>query len=293
MGEVSRIGWTDGTFNPWWGCTEVSREETGGGGCDNCYAREFAKRYGWPWGQGAPRRFFGDKHWLEPVKWNRKAKEAGKRMKVFCASMADILDNEFDQAHRERLWALSQECDWIDWQFLTKRIGNAKAMFPAEWVRNGFPKNIWMGITVVNQEEADRDIGKLLELAARVRWISAEPLLGPVDFTKLPTSNRIGHRDALRGLFKSMPANVMSRDKVVGSALIDVDVGGKIDWVVVGGESGVKPRDFQISWLDRIVNDCRAAGVSVYVKQDSGYKPGQQGRIPDELWIHEFPEVIC
>ena len=257
MGEVTRIGWTDGTFNGWWGCTKV------GPGCDFCYAERDAKRYGYSWGQGALRRFFSEKHWNEPLRWNRKAKEAGKRMKVFCASMADILDNEVEQKHRDRLWALSQECDWIDWQFLTKRIGNAKKMFPREWTRGEFPKNIWLGATVVTQAEADRDVPKLLALNAAIRWLSIEPLIAPVKL-------------------KQAWLDLQGKN--------EFDILPGIDWVIVGGESGVKPRPFELSWMEEIIRACKSCCVAVFVKQDFGPKPGKQGRIPEELWIQEFPK---
>src|SRR5258706_450821 len=100
MGERTDISWTDHTFNPWWGCTKV------GPGCDHCYAEALALRFGTRWGVGQPRRFFGDKHWNEPRRWHKKALAVGNRRRVFCASMADVFDNEVEQEHRERLWSL-------------------------------------------------------------------------------------------------------------------------------------------------------------------------------------------
>jgi protein gp37 len=166
MGERSAIAWTDATFNPWWGCTKVSPA------CDHCYAETWAKRVGKPkWGAGEPRRYFGDKHWNAPLKWTPR--------KVFCASMADVFDNEVEQEHRERLWALIRATPHLTWQLLTKRIGNAKAMLPADFSAETYP-NVWVGMTVVTQDEIDRDIGKLREIPAAVRWLSIEPQLEPI-----------------------------------------------------------------------------------------------------------------
>src|ERR1700690_3208874 len=101
MGKDTSISWTDSTFSPWWGCTKVSP------GCDNCYAETFDKRWGTPhWGKGVPRRVFSDKHWAEPLKWNRLAGASGKPWRVFCASMADVMDDEAPEGQRERLWEL-------------------------------------------------------------------------------------------------------------------------------------------------------------------------------------------
>src|SRR5687767_4989547 len=120
MGQKSKIEWTDSTFNPWWGCVEVSPA------CDHCYARTFAKRTGHSvWGKDAPRRIFGDTHWSEPLKWNRKAEAFGVRHKVFCASMADVMESGIHlDGQRERLWALIEASPWLDWLLLTKRPQN-------------------------------------------------------------------------------------------------------------------------------------------------------------------------
>src|SRR6266404_3997779 len=157
MGEGSSIEWTDHTFNPWWGCAKVSP------GCDHCYAETWSKRTGFNalWGVNAERRLFGVKHWAQPLTWNRKAQVEGVRRRVFCASMADVFDNHHDLAReREELWELIEDTAYLDWLILTKRVGNIAKMFPDRW-RFVPPQNLWLGISVVNQEEADRDIPKL------------------------------------------------------------------------------------------------------------------------------------
>lgn len=117
MAKNSSIEWTDHTFNPWWGCAGVSP------GCDNCYAEAWAKRVGEDiWGARKPRRFFGEKHWCEPLKWNDEAQKQGHRRRVFCASMADVFELRSDlDPWRDRLWVLIDQTPWLDWLLLTKR----------------------------------------------------------------------------------------------------------------------------------------------------------------------------
>jgi protein gp37 len=245
MGADTKIPWTDYTANFWGGCAEVSP------GCDNCYARELAARRRWAeWGAGKERHFFKGAA-ANVLAFNRKAERTGERKKVFCMSLGDIFDNEVEQVRRDDIWKLVEQCTALDWQLLTKRIGNAKTMLPTEWLRDGLPSNVWLGITVVNQEEADRDVPKLIQTPARVRWLSVEPMLGPIRL----------------------------RDD------------WSIDWVVVGGESGGRRRELDLGWLEDIVAQCRERNIAAWVKQDSALQPGTRGRIPDELWVHEFPKA--
>ena len=117
MGKDSTIEWTHHTFNPWWGCAKVSP------GCANCYAEAWAKRVGQKiWGAGEDRRFFSEKHWAEPLKWNAEAKSAKRRKRVFCASMADVFEFRADlNPAREKLWQLIAQTEWLDWLLLTPR----------------------------------------------------------------------------------------------------------------------------------------------------------------------------
>jgi protein gp37 len=173
MATVTKIEWCHHTFNPWWGCTQVSPL------CDRCYAmmldaRWFKRAH---WGPGAPRRYFGDAHWREPAKWDRSAQVEGRRHRVFCASMADVFDNEVDQALRDRLWRLVRQTPHLDWLILTKRIGNAPDMLPADWGA-GYP-NVWLVVSV-DQTGLARDAPKLLDIPAVVHGVSIEPQLAPV-----------------------------------------------------------------------------------------------------------------
>lgn len=178
MGEVTGISWTDHTFNPWWGCTKVSP------GCDNCYAEAFDKRVGGAhWGKGEPRRVFGEKHWNEPVRWDRLAAKAGRQGLVFCASMADVMDDEAPAGERERLWDLIDRTPSLTWQLLTKRPHRYDRYLPTKFKHD----NVWLGITAENQEQYNIR----WPILAKVRmncllWVSYEPALGPLTMTEFP-----------------------------------------------------------------------------------------------------------
>lgn len=167
MGKDTKIQWCDATFSPWWGCTKVSPA------CNSCYAETWAKRTGFPdlWGTGNY-RLFGDRHWRQPLLWNERAMLSHTRLKVFCASMADVFDKDAPAVERARLWRLILATPWLDWLLLTKRIGNARRMLP-----DYLTINVWLGASVVTREEFERDVPKLRALPARVRFLSVEPLL--------------------------------------------------------------------------------------------------------------------
>lgn len=274
MSETSSIEWTDSTFNPWIGCTKVSP------GCDHCYAeRHFDTRLGRVrWGAGNPRQRTSAANWRKPLKWEREHAqffaEHGRRRRVFCASLADVFDNEVPQAWRGDLFDLILATPHLDWLLLTKRIGNVPRML--DWVaasrdamldsndRSVLPANVWLGITIVNQEEADRDIHKLLGIPASVRFLSMEPLLGPVDLT--PWLRR-GDADLRRQ--DPLAAALLAQGEAEGSAWIRPG----IDWVIVGGESGTEARPMHPDWVRSLRDQCQAAGVSFLFKQWGSYGP--------------------
>ena len=171
MAEQTEISWADATFNPWIGCTKVSPA------CDFCYAARDNERRKWVsgWGAGVPRR--RTKTWGNPLTWDRKAAVTGLRPRVFCASLADVFDNEVPDEWRADLWALVKATPNLRWILLTKRIGNAAKMLPADWP---YP-NAGLMATLANQEEWDRDWPKLARTPATWHGVSAEPLLGPID----------------------------------------------------------------------------------------------------------------
>ena len=209
MAENSAIEWTHHTFNPVLGCQKV------GPGCDHCYAEGWAKRSGLvTWGPGETRRVTSDAYWRQPLKWDREAKAAGERRRVFCASLADVFDNAWPDGVRDRLWALIKATPNLDWMLLTKRPGNIAKMLPDDW--GGGYRNVWLGCTVVNQEEADRDIPKLLAVPAAVRFLSMEPLLGPVEI-----GWALGHAVAIAAGFLERGCFAPGLEKLRALDLID------------------------------------------------------------------------
>lgn len=176
----TKIEWTgtirpDGTiapgfsFNPWVGCTKVSPA------CDFCYAESWAKRTGAPELWKGERRRTQPKNWGLPIKWNTKAKEDGIRYKVFCASLADVFDNQVPEEWRHDLWHLIDSTPHLDWLLLTKRPQNIEKMLPSVW-GHGWP-NVWLGTTVENIKVANQNIPALIGNPATVHFLNCEPLL--------------------------------------------------------------------------------------------------------------------
>lgn len=246
MSEKTGIAWTDHTFNPWWGCVRVSP------GCENCYAERDSKRYGFKlWGPTTDRRFFTDKHWNEPRKWDRDAiKDLGRPARVFCASMADVFEDRRDlDEPRARLFALIEETPNLHWQLLTKRPENAVRLVPRSW-RDAWPDNAWALTTGEDNARLAERVIHLLNIPALIRGLSIEPLLEDVS----------GELDM--ALF---PEDDDGRPMQSG-----------IHWVIFGGESGGRATDLQ--WIRRGVERCRAAGVATFVKQyGSMVYDGDQG----------------
>lgn len=237
MGETTAIGWTDHTFNPWWGCERVSP------GCQHCYAETFAKRTGNDvWGRTAPRRFFGPKHWAEPERWNAAALRDGLPAFVFCASMADVFEDRRDlDGERARLFELIERTPGLLWQLLTKRPEHVLRLVPEHW-RDGFPPNAWIGTTVEDQRRADERIPELVRIPAAVRFLSCEPLLEPIDFPP-------GRFGGVEG----------------------------IDWVIVGGESGPGHRPLDPYAAAHVCAQVRRARVPLFFKQWGGRTPTAGG----------------
>jgi protein gp37 len=299
MAEKTAIAWCDATFNPWIGCTRVSA------GCQNCYAEaDFDHKKGFAkWGPQGTRVVTSDANWKKPLKWDRDAKAAGVRARVFCASLADVFENwrgpmvnssgdvlirphldaenmpeNWDACDIEtlrtdpqgwkpvamgdvrlRLFDLIRQTPNLDWLLLTKRPENVTAWIAdamnrawgvpqkesplAQWMedwvtRHSVPANVWIGASVENQAAADARIPHLLEVPAAVRFLSCEPLLAAVDLVRY-----------LPNTFTGFPR------------------GPRVDWVIVGGESGPAARPMAVEWARSLVRQCKAAGVPVFMKQ--------------------------
>ena len=180
MGENSKIEWTDHTFNPWTGCTKISPA------CDHCYAEAWAKRSGLvKWGNH-PRRRTTESYWKNPIKWNATARafkhQHGHWPRVFCASLADVFDNQAEPIWREDLFALIRVCPHLDWLLLTKRPQNIIKMLPSDW-GHGY-QNVWLGVTAEDQGHFDKQWKILQNIPAWIKFISYEPALGPLRLPK-------------------------------------------------------------------------------------------------------------
>lgn len=235
MGENSKIEWTTHTFNPWWGCTKVSEA------CKHCYAEAWAKRVGQPvWGPKVDRRSFGDQHWRQPLRWNAAAAGLSERPRVFCASMADVFEDRDElDLHRRRLWDLIDATPNLNWLLLTKRPQNVRRLagWGAFW-----PENVWLGTTVELQKRADELLPHLAENPAKVRFISAEPLLGSLQIEKW--------------------------------------LGPVINWVITGGESGPKARPASPAWFRSLHIQCMEKDVPFHFKQWGDWAPGNTVNLP-------------
>lgn len=167
MAENSAIEWTHHTFNPWIGCTKVSPA------CDNCYAeRDMDHRFGRVvWGAGQERSRTSAANWRKPLKWNEEAQRTGQRVRVFCASLADVFDPEAPPAWRFDLFSLIASTPNLDWLLLTKRPANAKRFY------DFMPRNIWMGASIENQDCLWARAKYLADWPGITFW-SCEPLLG-------------------------------------------------------------------------------------------------------------------
>lgn len=292
MSEHTAIEWCDSTFNPWIGCTKVSTAASGGGGCDHCYAARStpARTMQIAWGPGQPRRRTAPATWKQPLLWNREHEAFmlmhGRRRRVFCASLADVFDNEVPPPWRADLFQLIADTPNLDWLLLTKRIGNAAKMLDDAalhisrgsfgWDVDNYDRpmlpNVWLGISVVNQPEADRDIMKLRLIPASVRFLSIEPMLGPIDI-----------RRHLWPVHESWPARYSSpaaaieagatvtykRQALLGAAFAAT----LLSWVICGGESGPNARPIHPDWARSLRDQCGAARVPFLFKQWGEWMP--------------------
>jgi protein gp37 len=255
MAEDSAIQWTTHTFNGWVGCERVSA------GCKHCYAAvsapaRLARANGlelWGPADTTPRNRTSEGNWRLPERWNRAAERSGQRAYVFASSLCDVFEDHPSVAPwRAELFALIERTPRLTWQLLTKRPENLLRFLPPTWLEQ--PRaNVWLGTTVEDQRAANERIPELLRAPAVVRFLSCEPLVEAVSLTELQVDCRGGVEswDALRREY----------DDELGAD------GSRIDWVIVGGESGPRARPFDLAWARAIVEQCRSANVACFVKQ--------------------------
>ena len=217
MAENSLIGWTDHTHNFWWGCHKVSEE------CRFCYIDGIMRRAGQVPFHGPIRT----KNWSNPIRWNRQAEKQGERFRVFTCSMSDFFHPGADEWRKEA-WELIKQCPNLDWLILTKRPELIIDRLPVDW-GDGYP-NVWLGVTCGIASSLHR-LDTLKNIPAAIRFVSAEPLLGPIDF-----------RPYLDGSFT---------------------------WIITGCENaGIdKRREMDLDWVRDIDDQCRAVGIPHFFKQ--------------------------
>ncbi|HEX9950300.1 MAG TPA: phage Gp37/Gp68 family protein [Rubricoccaceae bacterium] len=279
MAENSNIEWTDHTFNPWRGCDKVSP------GCDHCYAETLSKRN--PavlgiWGKDGARPVAAEAYWKQPEKWNRQAEAEGVRRRVFCLSLGDVFEYRDDLVEpRLRLFDLIRRTPHLDWLLLSKRPKNIRLLLSAaryqayydchftetegrstlyqwllEWEGGNPPANVWLGTSVEDQERAEQRVPALLKVPAAVRFLSCEPLLGPVNLDAWLTSIEPGTLgDDYDGNLYRVPDNQ------------------GIDWVIVGGESGHGARPMHPDWARSLRDQCEVADVALFFKQWGEWYP--------------------
>ena len=313
MSESTKIQWADATFNPWIGCARVLR----GHGHET-------------WGKGAERSRTSAANWRLPVKWNAQhvrsvVLDEGlhevERIRVF-TSLCDWLDDEVPIEWLVDFLKLICETPNLNWLLLTKRPENfasrlnraAAYLYSSDdgnqdiigaWARSGIaPENVWIGVSVENQEMADRRIPQLLEIPAKIRFLSVEPMLEKIDLSAYISGQ--GFRNQLSDSIENSAGRPM-----------------EISWIIYGGESGPNARLCNIEWIRSIVQQSKSAAVPVFVKQlganvfvdpqkDSSKfawdsksfrindcrrvllkdkKGGDPSEWPDDLRIREFPKL--
>lgn len=267
MSETTGISWCDSTVNFWEGCTKVSPA------CDHCYAERKNKwlRRGQNWGPGAPRQLYS----TAPAtvrSWQRNAPKFraahGRDRRVFVNSTSDWLDNEVPIEWLITLLDTMRNSPDVTFLLLSKRIGNWRkrleeawtachgpglSTWLGAWLDGAAPANVWVMATVVTQEEADRDVVKLLAVPARVRGLSIEPMLGPIDLTDIVVRHGAGTEDHFSALYDPDDD--------------EAETVPYVDWVIAGGESGPHARPADGDWYRSLRDQCAAAGVPFHFKQ--------------------------
>ena len=316
MSDKTNIQWTDASWNPTRGCSRVSE------GCRNCYAEGVARRFAGPGlpyeglvtldSAGKPQRQWNgnirivEKHMLDPLKWERPRR-------IFVNSMSDVFHPEVQLETIDHIFAVMALAPQHTFQILTKRPERMKAYLsdPRTVLRvlNGIGDvhtrnqvqwplpNVWLGVSCENQETADERIPLLLQTNAAVRFISAEPLLGPIDLNRIPAEE---DREWFSTCLTAQ--DIWWTDE---GEISDGPEHAALDWVICGGESGPRARQCNANWVLSIVEQCKAANVACFVKQLGSHviqggerrikqdrKGGDMHEWPHEIRVRQFPQAV-
>lgn len=282
MGAETKIEWCDATLNLWWGCTKVSD------GCKFCYAEQLSdQRYHkGAWGPGGVRTEV--KSWRSTLnKISKRAKAEGCRLRVFCQSMSDTFEGpetcggdnsanwELMSRLREELGKAIDDHPELDFLLLTKRPENVLKYGPLgyRWTRDPMPENVWIGTSVENQQTADERIPHLLRIPAVVRFLSCEPLLGPVKIERyFGNLLMVDEREGWKRGFLYGPEDISC-----------------IHWVICGGESGPNARPMHPDWARSLRDQCQAAGVPFFFKQHGEWVTSEPFECDDPMTHHLKP----
>ncbi len=237
--RTTGIGWTRHTFNGWSGCVKISE------GCRHCYAADLpaARRRNAEWGLKEPRVAASESYWKQPLTWDRAAREAGETTLVFSASTSDVFEDRDDlDPLRARLFALIRATPNLTWQLLTKR-SDRMLRYAKELEARGekWPSNAWAGVSLESMGVINR-VRDLVQMPVPVRFLSCEPLLGPLDLTPYLS---------------------------------------EIDWVIAGGESGASARVMHSDWVRLIRNQCIATKTAFFFKQWGRTMPWREASLPE------------
>jgi protein gp37 len=315
VAENSKIEWCTHTFNPWRGCTKVS---DGCKFCyaETLSGRNH-KTLG-TWGPKGERVIAAESYWKQPYKWDKEAAATGERRRVFCASLADVFEGPQTMpeasrrpvsAARLRLFRTIFETPNLDWLLLTKRpenflnilaiavnqawgiptVENPFAVWLENWLLEygsphalgkGTPKNVWIGTSVEDQATANERIPYLLKIPVVVRFLSCEPLLGPV---------RLDHMD-VDATYDWCQINALTGKQTdTGRPCADVP---KISWVICGGESGPNARPMHPDWARSLRDQCESAGVPFLFKQWGEFVPTEVASNREVEQDHVFRVAI-
>lgn len=296
MGEKTGVSWTHHTVNFWIGCDQVSP------GCAHCYAKTLTERWGKDF---SILRRTSDATFYAPLKWKEPAL-------VFTCSMSDFFHEDADQ-WRDDAWDVIRRTPHLTWQILTKRPERILEHLPADWGALGW-SNVWMGTSVENQHFADIRIPLLLKVPAVVRFLSCEPLLGPLDLVKATPADEWGWEEVNRiddGDFPEMEIEEceLEADWInYGNSMVPnpayrehmewrertarfYTLRDNLHWVIVGGESGKGFRVMDPRWPRDILKQCEETGIAFFYKQGSSFKPGQDATL-DGVEYHQFPRDL-
>jgi protein gp37 len=266
MGDRSTIHWTDATWNPVTGCSKVSP------GCANCYAEALSLRRGWttkPWTpeNAAENVVLHPDRLGQPLRWRRPRR-------VFVNSMSDLFHELVPMNFLASIWEVMEQTPQHVYQILTKRadlMRRRAGEHDGMTFAFGVLPNVWLGVSVESQRWADERIPLLLETPAAVRFVSCEPLLGPLDLGGLLS----------RCLLHDGPGRACNHHQCSKAR--------SLDWVIAGGESGSGHRPMELDWARGLRDQCIAARVPYFYKQNSGPRPGMQRELDARLW-EEYPQ---